>query len=219
MALEIKKGDRVFVVVDRSGSMNERDDACDGRIKYDWMQETLLGYVDAAEKYALDGITVVFFNNSVEVIPGVKNKESAQSLMTQHKPRGGTDTHLAINAVFNAHQSTGTGQGSSYVLIFTDGECSDIDALKRSIVNVTKNIATPEAFRIGFFPVGTVNDALKAMFDELDEGLTDAKFDIVGVLKPEDAPFDLAIAAIIDSSTTADEASQGAGYQGKGTTL
>lgn len=217
MSLEIKQGDRVFVVIDRSGSMNERDNACDGRVKYDWMQETLLGYVDAAEKYALDGITIVFFNNAIEMIPGVKDKETAKDLIQKHRPRGGTDTHLAINAVFNAHQS-GTA-GSSYVLIFTDGASSDINALKRAIVNVTNNVVSPEAFRIGFMPVGTVTPELNAMFTELDEGLTDAKFDIVGVLKPEDAPFDLAIAAIIDSSTSADEAAEGAGYKGKVTTL
>ncbi len=215
MSLEIKKGDRIFVVVDRSGSMGERDDACDGKVKFDWMQETLLSYVDGAEKFALDGIFLVFFNNIVDVFGNVTTKDQARELMRTHRPRGGTDTHLALNAVFNAHASM--GPGSSFVLIFTDGEASDIEALKRSIVNVTHNVATPEDFRIGFFPVGTVDGPLQAMFDELDEGLTDAKFDIVGVLKPEDAPFELAIAAIIDSSATSDEAAQS--YVGKATTL
>lgn len=216
MSLELKKGDQIIVVVDTSGSMGERDPACGGTTRYTWMQETLASYVKAASTFDPDGVSVYFFSSNVQTYTDVSTPEQAIELARKHKTGGGTNTHLALEAAWKEHAKK--GNTSTYVLVFTDGDASDRDALSNEIVAITKRVNDPEEFRIVFLPVGTVSPDLKNFLDYLDEGLTGAKYDIVAVVSPDEADFESALANAIDGTTNAGDVADGHGNQGKKTT-
>lgn len=207
MGLELKKGDEITFVVDKSGSMGERDAACGNDTKYHWMKETLVSYVKTALPFTPAGATLVFFSHGVQVYANVTTPEQAATLVDQNHTGGGTNTHIAIEAAWNEHVRRGSK--SSFVLIWTDGEASDRAALARQIVDITNKVSGPEEFRITFCPIGTINDDMAAFLNFLDEGLTGAKYDIVAVVKPDEADFEQAIANAIGGTTTQAEADTG----------
>lgn len=207
MGLELKKGDQIIICVDKSGSMGERDSACGGALRYDWMQETLAAYVKGASAFDPDGVSVIFFSHNIEAYQDVATPEQAIQLIRTHRPGGNTNTHLALEAAWKEHFSK--GNASTFVLVFTDGEASDRGALQREIESITQRVKHAEEFRIVFLPVGTISPDLANFLDFLDEGLTNAKFDIVAVVNPSEADFEGAIANAIGGTTTDGDAAAG----------
>jgi uncharacterized protein with von Willebrand factor type A (vWA) domain len=216
MSLELKKGDQIIIAVDTSGSMNERDVACGNTTKYAWMQETLASYVKGASRFDPDGVSVYFFSSNVQTYTDVSTPEQAIDLAKKHKTGGGTNTHLALEAAWKEHASK--RNQSTYLLVFTDGDASDRQALADEIVSITKRVNDPEEFRIVFLPVGTPGPDLSNFLDYLDEGLTGAKYDIVAVVRPDEADFESALANAIDGTTNAGDVADGHANQGKKTT-
>lgn len=216
MSLELKKGDQIIVVADKSGSMGERDPACGNDTRYHWMQETLASYVKAASKFDPDGVSIYFFSHDVQTFTDVSTPEQALELARKQRTGGGTNTHLALEAAWKEHASK--RNQSTYVLVFTDGEASDRDALANEIVSITKRVNDPEEFRIVFLPVGTVGPDLQNFLDYLDEGLTGAKYDIVAVVHPDEADFESALANAISGTTDQNDVADGHASQGKKTT-
>lgn len=213
MSLELKKGDQIIIAVDKSGSMGELDAACDGTTRYAWMQETLMSYVRAATRFDPDGVSLIFFAVRAETHPDVATVDQVKDLIVTHRPGGGTNTHLAVKAAWDEH--TAKRNVSTFLLVFTDGDASDREALRDTIVSISHRVSSPEEFRIVFLPVGTVSSDLRAFLDFLDEGLTDAKHDLVAVQDPTTADFDGAIANAIGSTTT--QAENDGTYHGKRT--
>lgn len=216
MGLELKKGDQIIIAVDKSGSMGEVDPKCEGVTRYAWMQETLRTYVNGANKFDPDGVSLIFFAQRAEVHSDVSTTDEVDALIKQHRPGGSTNTALAIDAAWKEH--TDKKNASTFLLIFTDGDATDRDAVAKSIVDITNKISDPEEFRIVFLPIGTVSADLQAFLEFLDDGLTAAKFDIVAVQDPETADFESALTNAIGSTTTSGEAAAGGGYAGKPTT-
>lgn len=205
MGLELKKGDQVQFLVDRSGSMDTGD--CNGETRYNHVREKLKAFVRGASKVDPDGVSIHFFNNRVETHPNVANVDTIDQLIDQHRPGGGTATHLAIQAAWNEHRSSGST--ATFVVAFTDGEPSEPDAVKSVLVNITNAMTNPEEFRISFLTVGVQSASLKAWLSALDSDLKGAKYDIVAVEELDNVDFEGAIADLIGSSTTATEAAAG----------
>lgn len=205
MGLELKKGDQVQFLVDRSGSMDTGD--CNGETRYNHVREKLKAFVRGASKYDPDGVSIHFFNNRVETHTDVSNVDTVDQLIDQHRPGGGTATHLAIQAAWNEHQAKKST--ATFVMIFTDGEPSEPDEVKRVIVNITNAMSNPEEFRLSFLTVGQRSAALSAWLSALDSDLKGAKYDIVGVEELDSVDFEGAIADLVGSSTTATEAAAG----------
>lgn len=213
MGLEIKKGDQIIFLVDRSGSMATGD--CDGDTRYNAVRESIKAFVRGAAKYDPDGVSIHFFNNRVETHNDVATPEAVDKLIDSHSPGGGTSTDLAVSAAWKEHK--GKNSTSTFVIIFTDGEPSDPAAVEKTIVNITNTMGTPEEFRLLFLTVGQRSPELAAWLSKLDSSLTGAKYDIVGVEELAGVDFEQATADLIGSTTTTAEAASGRAT-GKGTT-
>jgi len=188
---------------------------CDGDTRYNAVREKLKAFVRGASKFDPDGVSIHFFNNRVETHADVADVNVVDQLIDTHRPGGGTATHLAIQAAWKEHrqkQST-----ASFVMAFTDGEPSEPEEVKKSIVNITNTMNNPEEFRITFLTVGVQSPQLKAWLSALDSDLKGAKYDIVGVEELNNVDFDQAVADLIGSSTTSAEAAAG-NTAGKATT-
>ena len=215
MALELKKGDHIIVAVDMSGSMGELDPKCNGLRKWNWMEETMLSYVKAAENFDATGISIHFFADRVEPYVNITDPARVKQLFERHSPGGGTHTERVIQSAWDEHQRT--GKTSTYLLVFTDGDATDRDALMAAIAKVTKALKNPEEFRILFLPIGTPDASLTAFLDVLDEDMEKhgAVEDIVGVVDPTEVDFEGAIADAIGSTTSAADVAEGHGAAGK----
>jgi Mg-chelatase subunit ChlD len=213
MGLELKKGDQVIFLVDRSGSMATAD--CDGDTRYNAVRESLKAFVRGAAKYDPDGVSIHFFNNKVETHSDVSDVATVDKLIDTHGPGGGTATHLAIQAAWKEHRTKQSA--ATFVMIFTDGEPSEPEEVKKTIVNITNTMNNPEEFRLSFLTVGQRSPELSAWLSALDSDLKGAKYDIVGVEELSGVDFDAAVADLIGSSTTTAEAAAGT-VTGKTTT-
>ncbi|SRR5258708_6619687 len=215
MALELKKGDHIIVAVDQSGSMGELDPKCNGLRKWNWMEETMMSYVKAAEAFDASGISIHFFADRVEAYPNVTDPARVKQLFEQHSPGGGTHTERVIASAWDEHRRT--GRTSSYLLVFTDGDATDRAGVMNTIVGITKQLKNPEEFRILFLPIGTQDADLAAFMDELDEHMDrhGAAEDIVGVVDPTQVDFEGAISDAIGSTTSAADVAEGHGAAGK----
>jgi Mg-chelatase subunit ChlD len=213
MSLELKKGDQVIFLVDRSGSMATSD--CDGDTRYNAVREKLKAFVRGASKFDPDGVSIHFFNNRVETHNDVADVKAIDQLIDTHKPAGGTATHLAIQAAWKEHRQKNSA--ASFVIAFTDGEPSEPEEVKHTIVNITNTMNNPEEFRISFLTVGVQSPELKAWLSALDSDLKGAKYDIVGVEELNNVDFDQAVADLVGSTTTTAEAAAGT-VAGKATT-
>jgi Mg-chelatase subunit ChlD len=213
MGLELKKGDQIQFLIDRSGSMATAD--CDGETRYNHSKEKVKAFVRGASSFDPDGVSVHFFNNRVEAHKNVSTEAEVDRLIDQHKPGGGTATHLALQTAWNEHRSTGAK--ASFIFVITDGEPSEPADTERQIVSITQSVSSPEEFRIAFLTVGKRTPELQQWLTNLDSNLKGAKFDIVSVEELDNVDFDQAVADLIGSSTTADEAAAGH-VAGKATT-
>jgi len=205
MGLELKKGDQVIFLVDRSGSMDTSD--CDGDTRYNYAREKIKAYVRGASKYDPDGVSIHFFNNRVESHTDVATAEAVDKLIDAHRPGGGTATHLAIQAAWNEHRVKKSA--SSYAILFTDGEPSEPTEVNNTVVNITNTMNNPEEFRIMLLTVGTRTPEVSAWLSNLDSNLKGAKYDIVGVDELSQVDFEQAVADLVGSTTTTAEAAAG----------
>lgn len=205
MGLELKKGDQIQFLIDRSGSMDTRD--CEGDSRYNYAAEKVKVIVKGAAQFDPDGVSIHFFNHKVESHKNVATVEEVNELIAKHRPGGNTATDLAIQAAWKEHQTSKSSQ--TFVFVITDGEPSNPSAVERAIVNITNSVSSPEEFRLSFLTVGERSSGLDAWLTGLDSNLKGAKYDIVGVEKLEDVDFESAVADLIGSSTSASDAAAG----------
>lgn len=216
MGLELKKGDHIDFLVDRSGSMAESD--CDGDTRYHFCRESIQSFVKAAVNFGLAAPAVRFFNNKVDSYANVSTAEEVANLIDAHKTGNSTRTDLAITAAWNDHlarKKAGDTNGT-HVIIFTDGEPDDKSVVEKTIVGITNTMSNPEEFRLLFLTVGVPSTELAQWLEDLDDSLKGAKYDIVGVEKAGETDFAQAVADLIGSTTTQGEAAAGQ-TQGKAT--
>lgn len=192
---ELNKGDQFIVAIDTSGSMQMTD--CPGSAsRLNYVTETMRTFIKEASKWDPDGVSFYMFNNTVQAFRDVATIEEIDQKIATIKPAGGTYTHLAIKEAYKEHKEKKNEQ--TFLMIFTDGEPSDKDAVKQAIVDITKDVKDEKEFRIQLLTVGVRDSSLDKWLDDLDDHLTEAKYDIVDIEKLEDVNFEQAVANAIE---------------------
>lgn len=189
--LELNKGDQFIIALDISGSMGTRDCPNDAtRIAY--VQETLRVFTTEAAKWDPDGVSLYAFGAACYAHQD-QQPDQIDQLITQYasKLEGMTMTHLAIEQAYKEHKSKGSEQ--TFLLLFTDGDPSDRDAVKKTIARITNEVTDEKEFRIGFITVGNRTSSLNEYLTDLDDNLKEAKYDIVDVKKLEEVDFYAAV--------------------------
>ncbi len=213
-----------IVLLDKSGSMNEKD----GKKMTRWVlgQESIGALAAELAKHDDDGITVVPFGEDFDIEDGV-TPDKAEAVFANYSPGGGTYLAPALQAVIDkflpAQKETkpatgflsrflGGGETGNYVrmspkkqvfiAIYTDGAASDEDEVIEVISDATKRITGRRDLGILFIQVGDDPEATEFL-ERLNNGLEGdvADFDIVAVTKLDDLE-DLSTADIIKKAFT-----------------
>lgn len=180
--MDLKNLDIEFLL-DKSGSMLTRD--CKGKTRWEAAQEQTLALATYAQALDPDGINVVPFAGNFKVYEGVTADKVTQ-VFQENQPNGGTDTAAVLKNRLDAYFAR-KANGSAKplcLLIMTDGEPSDRNAVADVIVSATKEMDADEEIAMNFIQIG--DDAGASEFLKfLDDGLTakGAKFDIVDTMK------------------------------------
>lgn len=177
----------IEVLVDKSGSMS-KEDCKGGESRWLFGQEQVLNIARAACKVDKDGIAVTLFNNQVTTTDGVTDAKVEQ-VFAENTPGGGTETAAALKSRLDAYfaRKAGGSTKNCALLVYTDGEPNDKQAVVNVIVEATKKMDRDEELAIQFIQVGSDSGAaafLKYLDDNL--GAQGAKFDIVNTATVEE---------------------------------
>lgn len=192
---ELNKGDQFVIALDVSGSMQAQDTPS-GQSRLAYTLETLKVFVREAAKWDPDGVSFYSFNNKLTQAPDVQKVEDIDALINSLKAGGGTATQLPITAAFEEHKKKGSEQ--TFLILFTDGEPSDGEAVKKAIIDITNQVKDEKEFRISILTVGNRTPELDKWLTDLDDNLTGAKYDIVDIRKLEEVNFEEAVANAIE---------------------
>lgn len=181
-----------IIIVDHSGSMNTPSTRMGGKTRYEEVQETVILAAQIAEKYDDDGLTLIHFSNKATVTDGVKAADVAAAF-GKFSPSGSTALDLAL---IEAEKKARDSKKEVVVLVFTDGEANDPDAVIKAINAAGKEFGRP---RIGFtfIQVGTDSNA-KKFLDRLDNELA---VDVCATFSEDEAE-DLTIEQLVTAART-----------------
>lgn len=192
--LELNKGDNFIFAVDVSASMGAKD--CPGGLsRIEFLKEKVILFANEASKWDEDGIDVLTFGHSITPLLNVSAQVAADKIGALKATEGSTDTAGVIAAAFKRHKETQSKQ--TVLFLATDGEPSDREAVKSTIVSIANGLADEHEFAISFLTVGNIDPTLQAFLTSLDDDLKGAKHDIVDVKKLEDVDFMAAFAGAL----------------------
>jgi len=174
----LKKRDYI-ILVDKSGSMSERD--CPNNMtRWMYMQEEVLALTRKALEWDDNGITVGVFNNKWKFYENVNSEDVVKKIFTENEPSGTTNTAGVLNEVLNTYLNNRANAKPITVVVATDGQPDSKDELRKTIIHAANTIERDEEIGISFVQIGKNGEAT-AFLKELDDDLQGegAKFDIV----------------------------------------
>lgn len=146
------------------------------------------------------GITLHFFNDTVESFYDVRTSDQVERLFNAHLPSGTTDLTKCLNTLFEKHDNR--RPSPSTFLVITDGEPDNKVTVKESIIRATLGIDSDEELSVSFIQIGKDPSARKFL-KELDDDLKKqgAIYDIVDTLT-QDEMMSLSFDELIEKSVT-----------------
>lgn len=179
---QLKERDYI-VLVDASGSMGRGAGGKRTGTRWEAAAEVTEGIARSCEKYDSNGITVGVFSSTCNLYENIKaGGDAVRRIFEENSPNNGTATHVALGKVFDTYfaaKKAGAAKPIT-VLVFTDGEPDDENALAQCIINATKQMDNDNEIGVSFVQIGDdakAREFLKRLDDRLQpEG---AKFDIV----------------------------------------
>jgi Mg-chelatase subunit ChlD len=165
------------VLVDTSGSMNAPSTRIPGSNRLEEVQETVFGLASTLSKYDSDGIDLIFFGGTITSLTNVTKDQVATSF-TARECGGGTPLAAALQLVVDKQ---GTSQKNTVAIVFTDGAPDRQEPVEQLLVATANAQEKDEAISFLFVQVGNDTGAT-AFLTHLDNGLDDAKFDIVATI-------------------------------------
>lgn len=182
-----------IVCIDKSGSMGETD--CNGRSRWDAVQESAIAFTRDVQALDSDGIGLVIFGNVVEAHDGV-TADKLKEVFASHSPRGSTPLAEALT---EALKLAGKSDKKDFILVFTDGVPDDKAAAAQVIRQASNGLETDDALTILFVQVGHSSEAT-AYLKSLDDDLTGCKFDIVDAKTVKEAEAFATTAALVEAA-------------------
>lgn len=189
--LELNKGDQFIIGLDISGSMGATD--CPGGMsRFQYTLETVKTFVREAAKWDPDGVSFYPFGVKVHEFRDMQ-PDAIDAKIGALRLEAATMTHLAISKAYAEHVEKSNEQ--TFLMVFTDGEPSDPDAVRSTIIDITNKVKHAGEFRVCFLTVGQRSASLDAWLTALDDTLTSAgaKYDIVDVKSLEEVDFMAAV--------------------------
>lgn len=183
------KGRDYTLIIDRSGSMVEHD--CHGKTRWAAAQEGTLALAAKIDELDPDGITVYTFAGKFKRYDNV-TADKVKDLFAENEPNGSTDLAGVLSDVFaDFFKRRAKGETKSegdVVLVVTDGEPDDQQAVVDVIIGATKKLDNENEISLELIQIGQCPGATKFL-KFLDDGLQakGAKFDIVDTTTAEDS--------------------------------
>ena len=183
------------ILIDTSGSMGSNDAGKVGT-RLQRAKESVIGLVGELSQVDEDGIDVIFFGGeTVTHLPNVKSTADVDAAFNR-RASGGTPT---ADALAKAFALAGKSDKPDFIVVITDGEPNNRQAVKDVIVKQANSQDTDEELTILFIQIG--DDPSAASFlDDLDDGLHGAKFDIVDTMTQVKADSYPSLAALINDA-------------------
>jgi len=176
----------VAVIIDRSGSMQERD-CPQGLSRWDFCREQMLNLTNQTSAAFRSGITVALFSSGYEIFNNV-NFGAVPQIFADNSPDGGT--YLAkplrqiLGTYFARRDSAGRGAVRPLLIeVITDGEPSDKEGVVQTICEATQKMSSPGEVTIQFLQIGQEREGDRIL-EQLDNRLVSqdgAQYDIVHV--------------------------------------
>ena len=166
----------IIIAIDKSGSMGDTNDYA-GKTRWAYAQETTEAIARKASQYDEDGITVCTFANGVNIYDNT-TPEKVTQIFNENEPNGATNTALLLEKLFERYLANPVKP--QIIVIVTDGEATDNNAVIKSIVEFTKKQAE-ETVSLLFLQIGKDAKA-KEFLEMLDDNLKEkhgAMYDMV----------------------------------------
>jgi len=188
----------LILVLDASGSM-ATNDMPGGKSRWHAMQENTLSLAAEMTEIDDDGIDVVVFNGAgINSYTGVTQTKVSE-IFAGRSPRSSTPLTEALEEAIGL---AGKSAKKDLIVVVTDGVPDDAESTARLLVKTANAQQTDDALTVLFIQIGYDSAATKYL-SHLDDGLADAKFDIVDAKSMTEAEkyatwADLMVAAIDD---------------------
>lgn len=173
----------VVIVLDKSGSMDERD--CPGGMsRWDWCRDQMMSLTAQIGLVFKNGITVALYSSDFEIFKNV-NLDYVTRIFGENGPSGGTYTGKVMDAVFDdyfARKASNPSTRKLLVQVVTDGDPSDKGALIAAISRASQMINSQGEITVNFLQIGHEEAGARTLA-KLDSDMASegARFDIVRV--------------------------------------
>ena len=183
------------ILIDTSCSMGFNDPGKIGT-RLQRANESVIGLVGELSQVDEDGLDIIFFGgDTVTHVPGVKSTVDVETAFNR-RASGSTPTAEALAKAFEV---AGKSDKPDFIIVITDGEPNNRQAVKDVLIKQANNQDTDEELTVLFIQIG--DDASAASFlAELDDGLHGAKFDIVDTMTQAKADSYPSLAALINDA-------------------
>ena len=182
------------ILIDTSGSMGSNDASKVGT-RLQRAKESVIGLVGELSQVDEDGIDVIFFGGeTVTHVPNVKSTTDVDAAFNR-RASGSTPTAEALAKAF---EIAGKSDKPDFIVVITDGEPNNRQAVKDVIVKQANSQAADADLTVLFIQIGDDQSAA-SFLAELDDGLH-AKFDIVDTMTQAKADGYPSLAALINDA-------------------
>lgn len=184
-----------IIAIDLSGSMGTIDpDHTKTRLHR--AEESVIGLVSELAQVDNDGVDLITFGGEQIIhTSGVTDSAGVINAFAR-RAAGGTPTAEALTKAF---QVAGKSDKPDLIIVITDGEPNDRQAVKDVIIKQANSQETDEELTVLFIQIG--NDASASAFlASLDDDLKGAKFDIVDVKTQAEADAFPSLQALVEAA-------------------
>lgn len=182
--MDVTNGFDIMVAIDVSASMNGKSKRNPNISRFKECEELAISIAMQAAEHDSDGIDIITFGQGAQITTGVTSDKVADVFAGGAKQTA-TDTHEMVRLAAQRQKTTGK---PTIVIVFTDGEPTDKQAVANTIIAASNALDKDEDLTFGFVQVGD-DPAAGQFLASLDDDLQGrgAKFDIVDTITADQA--------------------------------